>query len=279
MVTMQEELNNFKRNEDEHGVVIRNKEQLVAKGYSQVEYLDVDETFAPVARLKSIHIILAYGTHHNFNLYQMDIKSAFLNGPIKKEVYVEQPPVFKSEEYPSIVYKLHKVLYELKQAPRAWYEYLRDFLIDYDFKIGKGDSTLFTRRMGKDLFVCQIYVNDIIFSSTNKYFCDEFSKIMFDIFEMSLMGIITYFLGFKIKQVKDGTFICQIKYARDILKKFGMDKAKLIETPMGTKGHIDLDKGSTSVDQKVYRFMSGSLFYLCASRPDIIHSVCMCVRF
>jgi hypothetical protein len=147
------------------------------------------------------------------------------------------------------------------------------------FRIGKADSTLFTRKMGKDLFVCQIYVDDIIFGSTNKSFCDEFSKIMMDRFEMSMMGVLTFFLGFQIKQVKEGTFISQTKYTHDILKKFGMDKAKPIKTPMGTNGHLDLDLSSTSVGQKVYCSMIGSLLYLCASRPDIMFSVCMCARF
>jgi hypothetical protein len=133
--------------------------------------------------------------------------------------------------------------------------------------------------MGKDLFVCQIYVDDIIFNSTNKFFCDEFSKIMMDMFEMSMMGVLTFFLAFQIKQAKEGTFISQTKYNRDILKKFGMDKAKPIKTPMGTNGHLNLNLGGTSVDQMVYRFMIGSLLYLCASRPDIMLSVCMCVRF
>jgi hypothetical protein len=127
------------------------------------------------------------------------------------------------------------------------------------------------------LFVCQIYVDDIIFGSTNKFFYDEFSKIMADMFEMSMMGVLTFFLGFQIKQTKEGTFISQTKYTRDILKRFGMDKAKSIKMSMGTNGHLDLDLGGTSVDQKVYRSMIGSLLYLCASRPDIILSVCMCV--
>jgi hypothetical protein len=156
--------------------------------------LNFDETFAPVARLESIHMLLAYATHHSFKLYQMNIKSAFLNGPIKEEVYVEKQPGFESEGYHNHVYKLHKALYGLKQAPRAWYECLRDFLIENGFRIGKADSTLFTRKMGKDLFVCQIYVDDIVFGSTNKSFCDEFSKIMTDRFEMSMMGILTFFL-------------------------------------------------------------------------------------
>jgi hypothetical protein len=109
-------------------VVIGNKAQLVAKGYSQVEGLDFDETYAPVARLESICILLAYATYHGFKLYQMDVKSSFLNGPIKEEVYVEQPPGFEDSEYPNHVYKLSKALYGLKQAPTAWYECLRDFL-------------------------------------------------------------------------------------------------------------------------------------------------------
>jgi hypothetical protein len=196
----------------------------VAKDYSQVEGLDFDETFAPVARLESIRILLVYATHHGFKLYQMDVKSAFLNGPIKEKMYVEQPPGFKSEEYPNHIYKFHKALYGLKQAPRACYECLRNFLIENSFRIGKADSTLFTRKMDKDLFVCQIYIDDIIFGSTNKSFCDEFSKIMTDSFEMSMIGVLTFFLKFQIKQVKDGTFISQTKYTRDILKKFGMDK-------------------------------------------------------
>jgi hypothetical protein len=125
-------------------------------------------------------MLLAYATLHSFKLYQMDVKSMFLNGPIKEEGYVEHPPGFGSEGYPNHVYKLHKALYGLKQAPRAWFECLREFLIKNGFRIGKADSTLFTRKMGKVLFVCQIYVDDIIFDSTNKSFCDEFSKIMTD---------------------------------------------------------------------------------------------------
>jgi hypothetical protein len=302
VMAMQEELNNFKRNEvwslverpkqnvvgtkwvfrnkqDENGVVTRNKARLVAKGYSQVEGLDFDQTFAPVARLESIRILVAYATHHNFKLYQMDVKSAFLNGPIKEEVYVEQPPGFEEEAYPNHVYKLHKALYGLKQAPRAWYECLRDFLIENGFKIGKADSTLFTRKVGNDLFVCQIYVDDIIFGSTNKGCCDEFSQTMVKRFEMSMMGELNFFLGFQVKQLKEGTFLCQTKYTHDILKKFNMEHAKPIKTPMGTNGHLDLDIGGKSVDQKVYRSMIGSLLYLCASRPDIMLSVCLCARF
>jgi hypothetical protein len=230
VLAMQEELNNFTMNEvwhlvscpnqnvvgtkwvfrnkqDEHGVVTRNKARLVAKGYSQVEGLDFDETYAPIARFESIRILLAYATYHGFKLYQMDVKSAFLNGPIKEKVYVEQPPRFEDSEYPNHDYKLSKAFYGLKQAPKAWYECLLDFLITNGFKVGKADPTLFTKIVAKDLFVCQIYVDDIIFGSTNKSTCEEFSRIMIHKFEMSMMGELKYFLGFQIKQLQDGTFI------------------------------------------------------------------------
>jgi hypothetical protein len=297
-MAMQEELNNFTRNDvwhlvphpnqnvvgtkwvfrnkqDGHGVVTRNKARLVAQGYSQVEGLDFDETYALVARLE----LLVYATYHGFKLYKMDVKSAFLNGPVKEEVYVEQPLGFEDSEYPNHVYKLSKALYVLKQAPRAWYECLRDFVITNGFNVGKADPTLFTKTIAKDLFKCQIYVDDIIFGSTNKSSCEEFSRTMIQKFEMSMMGELKYFLGFQIKQLQDGTFISQTKYIQDIFKKFGMKDGKPIKTPMGINGHIDLDKGGKSVDQKVYRSMIGSLLYLCSSRPDIMLSVCICARF
>jgi hypothetical protein len=269
----------FRNKQDEFGVVARNKARLVAKGYSRVEGLDFEETFAPVARLESIHILLAYATHHDFKLYQMDVKSAFLNGPIKKEVYVEQPPGFEDQEYPNYVYKLHKALHGLKQTPRAQYECLRDFLTQNGFKIGKADSMLFIRKVDKDLLICQIYVDDIIFGSTNQSFCDEFSNIVTDRFEMSMIRELKFFLEFQFKQFEDGTFLSQTKYTHHILKKFAMDKAKPIKTPMGTNGHLDLDMSAKSVDQKVYCSIISSFFYLCASRPDIMLSVCMCARF
>jgi hypothetical protein len=187
----------------------KNKARLLAKGYAQVAGLDFEKTFAPVARLESIRILLAYAAHHSYKLFQMDMKSAFLNGPIKEEVYIEQPPGFEDDRYPDHVYKLSKALYGLKQAPIAWYECLRDFLITNAFNVVKTDPTLFTKTCDSDLFVCQIYVDDIIFGSTNQKPCEEFSRVMMQMFEMSMMGELNYFLGFQVKQLKEGTFISQ----------------------------------------------------------------------
>jgi hypothetical protein len=275
VVAMQEELNNFERNQvwelvertntniigtkwvfrnkqAKFVIVFRNKAILVAQGYTQVEGLDFGETHAPVARLEAIRFLLAFAAHHDFKLYQMDVKSAFLNGPLSEEVYVEQPPGFDDLKRPNHVYKLHKALYRLKQAPRAWYECLKDFFLKQGFEIGKADATLFTRKVDGHIFVCQIYVDDIIFGSTNEFFCEEFSRVMTKRFEMSMMGELKFFLGFQIKQANEGTFICQTKYTRDMIKKFDMDKAKPIKTPMPTNGHLDLNEEGKSVDQKVY---------------------------
>jgi hypothetical protein len=134
---------------------------------------------------------------------------SFLNGKISELVYVEQPPSFEDPKKLNHVYKLSKALYGLKQAPRAWYGRLRDFLLSKDFKIRKVDTTLFTNRIVKDLFVCQIYVDDIVFGSTNELFCEEFGKMMSKEFEISMVGELNFFLGLQIKQLKDEILICK----------------------------------------------------------------------
>ena len=237
-------------------IVVRNKARLVAQGF---EGLDFRETYVLVARLEAIRVFLAYACAHNIKLYQMDVKSAFLNGYINEEVYVEQPPGFEDDKKPNHVYKLKKALYGLKQAPRAWYERLRDFLLSKGFKMGKVDTTLFTKKIGNDLFVLQIYVDDILFGSTNQDFCEKFEKMMAREFEMSIIGELSYFLGLQIKQMKNGTFMSQGKYIKDMRTKFGMDDAKAISTPMGKNRNLDSDASGNMVDQKMYQSMIGSL--------------------
>jgi hypothetical protein len=254
----------FRNKQDQDGIVVMNKERLVAQDYTQMESLDFGETYTMVARLEAIRFLLAYACAHNIKLYQMDVKSAFLNGYINEEVYVEQPPGFKDNKKLDHVYKLKKALYGLKQLPRAWYERLRDFLLSKGFMMGKVDTTLFTKKIGKDLFVLQIYVEDIIFGSTNQDFIEEFGKMMANEFEISMIGELSYFLGLQIKQLKNGTFVSQGKYIKDMLKKFGMNESKAISIPMGTNGNLDGDASGNMVDQKLYQSMIGSLLYITA---------------
>jgi hypothetical protein len=133
--------------------VVRNKSRLVAQGFSQKEVIDYEETFAPVAYLEAIRILLSFSAAKGFRLYQMDVKSAFLNGFLEEEVYVRQPPGFESVEFPDQVYKLRKALYVLKQAPMAWYGRLRGFLFNKGFEMGKVDKTLFLLRQGDDILI------------------------------------------------------------------------------------------------------------------------------
>ena len=264
---------------DENGVVTRNKARLVAKGYSQEEGIDYDETFAPVARLEAIRIFLAFAAHLNFKVYQMDVKSAFLNGELEEEVYVQQPPGFEDPKFSNFVYRLLKALYGLKQAPRAWYETLSQFLLDNGFTRGTIDKTLFYKLHNGDLILVQIYVDDIIFGSTNEKLCQRFSKLMQSKYEMSMMGELTFFLGLQVSQRKEGIFISQSKYVNDLLKRFDLEDCTAAKTPMSPATKLFEDKSGKSVDSKVYRGMVGSLLYLTASRPDIMFATCICARF
>ncbi|GJU31048.1 putative ribonuclease H-like domain-containing protein [Tanacetum coccineum] len=245
---MQEELLNKK---DERGVVVRNKARLVAHGYRKEEGIDYDEVFAPVARIKAIRMFLAFASYMGFIVYQMDVKSAFLYGLIDKEVYVSQPPSFVDPKFP-------------KKS---------------GYKRGTIDKTLFIKKDKNDIMLVQVYVDDIIFGSTKKSWCDEFEALMKSRFQMSSMGEFTFFLGLQVKQKEDGIFISQDKYVVEILKKFDFASVKTASTPIKTQKPLIKDEEAVDVNVHLYRSMIGSLMYLTASRPDIMFAVYACSRF
>ena len=269
----------FRNKSDDRGIIVKNKARLVVQGYSQEEGIDYDETFAPVARLEAIRLFLAFAIANNIKVFQMDIKSAFLYGTIKEEVYVCQPPGFEDFHHPDWVYRLDKALYGLKQAPRAWYDTLSNFLLSNKFTRGTIDKTLFTQKSGNDLLIVQIYVDDIIFGSSNEHLCTKFSTLMKSKFEMSNLSELQTFLGLQIKQKPNGIFIHQSKYIKDLLKKFDMENTKPISTPMATSKLISQHDMDEFIDQTLYRCMIGSLMYLTASRPDIMFATCVCARY
>ncbi|GJS49144.1 putative ribonuclease H-like domain-containing protein [Tanacetum coccineum] len=205
--------------------------------------------------------------------------SAFLYGTIEEEVYVTQPPGFKDPDHPDKVYKVVKALYGLHQAPRAWYETLANYLLGNGFKRGKIDQTLFIKKQKGDILLVQVYVDDIIFGSTNKELCTGFEKLMKDKFQMSSMGELTFFLGLQVQQKEDGIFISQDKYVAEILKKFNYTNVKSASTPVDLEKPLVKDGDADDVDVHLYRSMIGSLMYLTASRPDIMFAVCACARF
>ncbi|GKD28794.1 retrovirus-related pol polyprotein from transposon TNT 1-94, partial [Tanacetum coccineum] len=262
---MQEELNEFERLEvwklvphpdkvmvitlkwiykvklDELRGILKNKAHLVARGYHQEEGIDFEESFAPVARLDAIRIFLTYAAHMNMVIYQMDVKTTFLNGIMREEVYVNQPDGFVDQDNPNQVYKLKKALYGLKQAPRAWYDLLSKFLHSQEFSKGTMDPTLFIRRQDKDLLL----------------------------FKMSMMGKISFFLGLQISQSPSGIFINQYKYALKSLKKYGMESSDPVDTPMVEKSKLDEDTQVKAVDPTHYRGTIGTLMYLTANADHV----------
>nr|GEU53639.1 hypothetical protein [Tanacetum cinerariifolium] len=237
----------WKNKRDEENTIIQNKSRLVAKGYAQKEGVDFEESFALVAWLEAVRLFIAYAAHKSFTVYQMDVKTTFLYGPLKEEVYVNQPDGFVDPYHPDKVYRLKKALYGLKQAPRAWYDELSTFLVSKGFSKGSIDPTLFITKHRGDILLVQIYVDDIIF-------------------------------GIQIHQSPRGIFINQAKYAQEILIKHGLTSCDSVGTPMATK-HLDANLSGTPIDQMKYRSMVGALMYLTASRPDIMHATCYCARY
>ncbi|GJW26061.1 putative ribonuclease H-like domain-containing protein [Tanacetum coccineum] len=201
------------------------------------------------ARIEAIRLFLAYASFKDFMVYQMDVKSAFLYGKIEEEVYVCQPPGFEDPDFPDRVYKVEKALYGLHQAPRAWYETLSTYLLDNGFQRGKIDKTLFIKKHKGDIFL------------------------------MSSMGELTFFLGLQVQQKKDGIFISQDKYVVEILKKFRFTEVKTASTPMETQKPLLKDEDGEEVDVYMYRSMIGSLMYLTSSRPNIMFDMCACARY
>ena len=219
----------FRNKTNEEGNVIRNKAHPVAQGYSQMEGVDYDETFALVTRIESIKILLALACHLKFKLYQMDVKIAFLNGILKEDVYVAQPKGFIDPHFPDHVLYLKKALYGLKQAPRAQYYWLTQYLVLHGFIRDKANQTLFIKKEDGELIVAQVYIDDIIFGSTKDELAYSFSKLMQRMFKISMIGELTHFLGLQIRQQDPGIFLSQSKYARNLVKSLVWNLLVLLE--------------------------------------------------
>ncbi|GKF25686.1 retrovirus-related pol polyprotein from transposon TNT 1-94, partial [Tanacetum coccineum] len=237
------------------------------------------ESFAPVTRIEAISIFAANAANKNMTIFQMDVKMDFLNVDLKEEIYVSQPEGFVDQDNPSHVYKLKKAIYGLKQATRAWYDMLSSFLISQHFSKSAVDPTLFTQKARNDLLLVQIYVDDIIFASTNNALCNEFANLMTTKFKMSMIGQMSFFLGLQISQSSRGIFLNQSKYAFEIIKKYGLLTSDSVDTPMVEKNKLDEDLQGTPVYATLYRGMIGSLMNLTSSRPDLIYAVCLCAKY
>jgi hypothetical protein len=269
----------FFKNKMDEGKITRNKAILVCKGYAQVEGIDFGETFAPDARMESIRLILAYASSKYIKVYQMDVKSTFLNGDLEEEVYMEQPDGLQVQVEEQYVYRLKKALYRLKQAPRAWYSRLDNYLRQQGFRKGNTDSNLYIKKENDNLIIVEIYVDDIIFGSDDNRLSKQFAESMQKEFEMSMLGEMKFFLGLQITQSDKVISISQTKYINEMLKKFQMEDFKPVVTPMVTGCELSKFDDTKDVDQRVYRSMIGSILYAITTRPDIMHVVCQVGRF
>ncbi|BBN69627.1 ADP glucose pyrophosphorylase large subunit 1 [Prunus dulcis] len=208
------------------GSVQKNKARLVAKGYTQKPGIDFNETFAPVARLDTVRTLIALAAQKRWKLFQLDVKSAFLNGVLQEEVYVDQPPGFVVQDKEDRVYRLKKALYGLKQAPRAWYEEINSYFTAAGFQKSPSEATLYVKAAESGILIVSLYVDDIIYTGSSEELVMSFKTEMMKRYEMTDLGLLHHFLGLGVIQAEPYIFLHQKKYARTLLDKFGLKTVK-----------------------------------------------------
>ncbi|KAJ9542648.1 hypothetical protein OSB04_029154 [Centaurea solstitialis] len=261
------------------GTIQKHKARLVAKGYAQEEGVDFGETFSPVARFETVRTFLALAAQLQWPVYQLDVKSAFLNGELEEEVYVAQPEGYAVNGCEDKVYKLKKALYGLKQAPRAWYSKIDSYFLENGFERSKNEPTLYVKKRGTDFLVLCLYVDDMIYMGSCESIVAEFKSSVMEKFEISDLGLLHYFLGLKVNQCVDGIFISQHKYAVDLLKRFNMLDCNPTSTPMNVNESLRANDGTDLASARFFRRIVGGLNYLSHTRPDIAFSVSAISRF
>lgn len=266
----------FKTKLNEHGEVDKYKACLVAKGYAQRQGIDYNEVFAPVARWDTIRMILSIATQKEWIVYQLDVKSAFLHGELKEDVYVEQPLGFIRHK----VYKLKKTLYGLRQASREWYSKIEAYFIKEGFQKCDYEHTLFVKtEEGNKILIVSVYVDDLIFIGNDNMMIAKFKSSMKQEFDMTDLGKMKYFLGVEVIQKKEGIFITQKKYAQDLLEKFNLEDANAVKNPIVPGSKLSKKGEGAKVDATLYKQLIGSLMYITPTRPDLMYVVCLLSRY
>ena len=261
------------------GTLEKYKARLVAKGFAQVEGFDFQETFAPTTRMTTIHMVLALAIEEGWPVYQMDVKSAFLNGNLKEEVYIEQPSGFMIPGSESKVCRLRKALYGLKQAPRAWYQRIDTFFRSIGLHRSPSDANMYVFSEGGLHMVIILYVDDLIITGSHQERISHTQELLWREFEMTDLGLMHFCLGIKVWQEPGNIFISQSKYVGEILKAFRMTECKSVGTPMEVDLKLSMEDTSPLVDERLYQKLVGSLIFLCNTRPDINFAVGVLSRF
>jgi hypothetical protein len=269
----------FKKKMNAQGEIERYKARLVAKGYRQKAGVDYDEVFAPVARMETIRLLISQAAQFKWPIFQMDVKTAFLNGVLEEEVYVEQPLGYMKAGEEKKVLKLKKALYGLKQAPRAWNTRIDTYFKENGFEQCPYEHALYVKKNGRNVLLVALYVDDLIFLGSNDQMIEEFKSTMTREFEMTDLGLMRFFLGLEVRQEETGIFISQEKYAKEILKRYKMESCNPASTPMEPGTKLSKFDGGERVEAGKYRSLVGSLRYLTCTRPDISLSVGIVSRF
>jgi len=270
----------FKTKLNENGEVDKCKARLVAKGYAQQHGIDYTEVFALVARWDTIRMVIASAARHGWNVYQLDVKSAFLYGKLNEAVFVEQPRGYEKKGEEHKVYRLKKALYDLKQAFRAWYSRIETYFVKEGFEQCDCEHTLFIKAGNEGtILIVSLYVDDLIFTGNSESLFVKFKNSMKLEFDMTDLGKMKYFLGVKVLQNFDGIYISQKKYAKDVLERFGMEKSNSVKNPIVPSVKLMKDQEGAKVNATVYKQLVGSLMYLTTTRLDLMYVVCLISRF
>ncbi|KAJ0944585.1 putative RNA-directed DNA polymerase [Helianthus annuus] len=269
----------FKLKKNAEGKIIKHKARLVAKGYVQKKGIDFEDAFAPVARIETIRLLLAVAAKESWVVHHMDVKSAFLNGELVEEVYVTQPTGFEIKGKEQMVYRLHKALYGLRQAPRAWNARLDRSLKEFGFSKCAHEQAVYKVHKPNYIIIVGVYVDDLIVTGSNEEKIQDFKRSMKSVFDMSDLGSLTYYLGIEVHQSKDGIVLKQENYANKILKLAGMTKCNAAKYPMEHKLRLVKDEKGKEVNPTEYRRVIGCLRYLIHTRPDLSYAVGVVSRF
>ena len=267
----------IKRNAD--GSINKYKSRLVAKGYVQEHGIDYDEVFAPVARMETIRFLIGLAAANGWEIHHLDVKTAFLHGELIEEVFVSQPEGFEKKGEEHKVFKLKKALYGLRQAPRAWNTKLDQILKGLRFKKCVKENSVYRKEEKGKLLIVAVYVDDLFITGSSVESIKEFKDAMSGEFEMTDLGLLTYYLGIEVKQSIQGIMIKQEAYARRILEETEMDSCNSVYVPMEFGLHLSKAMDETEINASEYRRRIGCLRYLMHTRPDMGFSVGILSRF